>query len=310
MRKTTRRGFLARTGIGMGAAMPASISLLGQEGEAGWIDSHVHVWDANRADYPISERFAERDIAPAVFAPADLERHQEGTGVNRTVLIQMSFFEFDNSYMLDVIENAPQRYRGVAIVDESQAGVADEMRRLASGGVRGFRLYAFPDRVVDWPESKGIRTMWETGAEEGLAMCCLTDPDALPVVHQLAKRHPDTRVVIDHFARIGMRGEVDPAQLDQLLAFADLPQVFVKVSAFYALGRKVPPYTDLGPTIRKLRDGFGSSRLMWGSDCPYQVQGDHSYAASVDLVTKKLDFLNDEEIEDLMQGTAETVFFS
>ena len=84
----------------------------------------------------------------------------------------------------------------------------------------------------------------------------------------------------------------------------------MKTSAFYALGKKKPPYTDLAPMIRQLRDAYGSGRLMWASDCPYQVQGEHTYAASVGLVQDKIDFLSAEEKNDLMKNTAEKVFFS
>ena len=141
-------------------------------------------------------------------------------------------------------------------------------------------------------------------------MCCLTDPAALPVVHRMTENFPDTPVVVDHFARIGMRGTVDQAELDQLLALADFPNVHLKVSAYYALGKKAPPYTDLAPMFRQVRDAFGSERLMWGSDCPYQVQGDHSYEASLALVTEKLDFLSDAEKTDILRNTAETLFFT
>lgn len=307
MKVSSRRRFLAASGAL--AAQPLVSHVMAEEAPR-WIDSHVHVWDANREKYPISKNFDESSIAPAVFAPGDLEKEQASTGVSRTVLIQMSFFEFDNSYMLDVIAARPDRYRGVAIVDESQPDVAATMKRLARGGVRGFRLYAFPDRVAKWEASEGIRRMWKTGGEEELAMCCLTDPSSLPVIDRMTARYPDTPVVIDHFARIGMRGEINREHLDQLLALSRYPNVRVKVSAFYALGKKAPPYSDLGPMIRELRDAFGSERLMWGSDCPYQVQGEHRYRASVDLVTNGLDFLSGKEIDDLMRNTAEGVFFS
>jgi len=230
--------------------------------------------------------------------------------VTRTVLIQMSFYQYDNSYMLDVIQSDPDRYRGVGIVDESVAGVGRRMKELGGKGVRGFRLYAFPDRTKDWADSTGIQEMWKVGGEEGLAMCCLTDPVSLPVIRTMCEKYPDTTVVIDHFARIGAKGTIDPGELDQLLALAAFKNVYVKTSAFYALGLKTPPYTDLVPMIRRLRDAYGSGRLMWGSDCPYQVQGEHTYAASVALVQEKLDFLSTEEKRNIMKVTAEKVFFS
>ncbi len=290
----------------MNEALQAETDLSGKN----WIDAHVHVWSQDRTLYPISANFADKDIDPPIYSPEDLAADQKGTGVARTLLIQMSFFEFDNSYMVDVIKSDPDRYRGVAIIDHEQPGTLEVMTSLKEFGVGGFRLYAFPDKVKKWDASQGLQTMWKAGAETGQAMCCLSDPAAIPAIKAMCKKYPDTNVVIDHFARIGVTGEIDQAHLDQLLALAEFPNVYVKISAFYALGKKAPPYTDLGPMIKQLRDAYGSGRLMWASDCPYQVQGDHSYSASVDLITKKLDFLSAEEIENMMRGTAEGLFFS
>ncbi len=308
MNTPTRRRFL--TASGSLALAPLLARAAGESVPEGLIDSHVHVWTGDKSKYPLSANFSEKDMDPAVFTPEDLFAEQKGTGVTRTVLIQMSFYEFDNQYMLDAIEAHPDRFRGVAIVDASVAGVGDRMKALAAKGVRGFRLYAFPDKVATWAKSDGIQEMWKVGAEEGLAMCCLTDPASLPVIQEMCRKYPGTPVVIDHFARVGMTGEVDQKQLDQLLALAKFEHTRVKTSAFYALGKKAPPYTDLAPMFRQVRDAFGSKRLMWGSDCPYQVQGDHSYAASVALVQEKLDFLSSEEKADIMMGTAEKLFFA
>lgn len=307
MNSFTRRSFLTTTGA---TAAASAISVHADDISEGAIDAHVHVWTRDRGAYPISENFSEKEMNPPHFPPATLFAEQEGTGVTRTVLIQMSFYEFDNSYMTDQIAAHPDRFRGVGIVDHEETNVAEKMVGLKEKGVRGFRLYAFPDRVAKWGGSDGIQTMWKTGAEEGLAMCCLTDPGALPVVHGMCEKYPDTTTVIDHFARIGMRGEVDQGELDQLLALADFENVYVKTSAFYALGKKAPPYTDLGPMFQQVRDAFGSGRLMWGSDCPYQVQGEHTYEASVALVEEGLEFLSEKEKEDIMKHTAEKVFFS
>jgi predicted TIM-barrel fold metal-dependent hydrolase len=84
----------------------------------------------------------------------------------------------------------------------------------------------------------------------------------------------------------------------------------VKLSAFYALGAKKSPYDDLIPTIRRLLDAFGPERLMWATDCPYQVQEGHTYADSIGLIRGRLDGLSDSDRDWLLRRTAERVFFS
>lgn len=307
MNSPTRRAFLGTAATSLGLPLPGNRAVAGL-GPA-WIDSHVHVWTDEWATYPISRNFLDHEPAPATFLPRELLAVQEGTGVTRTVLVQMSFYEFDNSYMLDVMREFPGRFGGIGIVDSSLKNVAQQMRTQAGRGVRGFRLYAFPDRTAKWKDDKGNATMWRTGAEENLAMCCLTDPKSLADIRAMCERFPETPVVIDHFARIGMTGEIVESDLEQLLGLADFPKVHVKVSAYYALGKKAAPYTDLLPMIRRVRDAFGSERMMWGSDAPFQVQDPHTYAASLALITEHCDFLSEEEKSNVLRNTAETLFF-
>src|SRR5262249_17380213 len=94
-----------------------------------------------------------------------------------------------------------------------------------------------------------------------------------------------------------------------LCGLARHKQVAVKVSAFYALGKKAPPYEDLRPMIRRVVEAFGTARLMWASDAPYQVVPPHTYRASLELVRDKLAFLKDEGRANLLRRTAERVFF-
>ena len=49
---------------------------------------------------------------------------------------------------------------------------------------------------------------------------------------------------------------------------------------------------------------------MWATDCPYQVQGEHTYRDSIELVRSRLDFLSAEDRASLLHKTAERVFFS
>jgi predicted TIM-barrel fold metal-dependent hydrolase len=141
-------------------------------------------------------------------------------------------------------------------------------------------------------------------------MCPLINPDMLPSVDRMCLRHPDTPVVIDHLARIGADGVIRDGDIRLLCGLARHRHVHVKVSAFYALGRKTAPYTDLVPMIRRIFEDFGPRRLMWASDSPFQVQEGHTYASSIALVRDKLPFLSPEDREWLLAKTAQSVFFT
>ncbi|MEQ1830496.1 MAG: amidohydrolase family protein, partial [Pirellula sp.] len=104
-------------------------------------------------------------------------------------------------------------------------------------------------------------------------------------------------------------GTIESKQLDDLCKLAQFENVYVKTSAFYALGLKRPPYTDLGPMIQRLVKEYGASRLMWASDCPYQIGTGHSYAESIALIRDKLEFLSESDKRWMLRGTAEKVFF-
>lgn len=275
-----------------------------------YVDAHVHVWTSDTHRYPLAPGFSRKDMVPASFTPAELFAHCRPSGVGRIVLIQMSFYQFDNRYMLDAIAQHPGVFRGVAIVDETKPNVRETMKTLAGQGVRGFRLYADKTKVAGWRHSDGMKKMWSYGADAGLSMCLLADPEALPEVQRMCYAYSRTPVVIDHFARIGMKGSVRQEHLDRLCRLADFPHTHVKTSAFYALGEKKAPYTDLAPLVHRLRSAYGASRLMWGSDCPFQVQKGHTYANSIALIRDRLTFLTDEDKRWMLHGTAEKVFFA
>ena len=99
-----------------------------------------------------------------------------------------------------------------------------------------------------------MAAMWECGAEQNLAICLLINPADLPVVDKMCRKFPETPVVIDHFARIGIDGIVGPSDLDNLCKLSEQKNVSVKTSAYYALGKKKAPYLDLAPMFRRLLD--------------------------------------------------------
>ncbi len=307
----SRREFIQTSAVGSFAigSLYATKSLNGAQDQANWIDAHVHVWTPNTKKYPLADSFKISDMVPASFTPAELFSHCKPQGVAKVVLIQMSFYRFDNHYMLDCMQEHPGVFAGVGILDESKSDVVSEMKSMGAKGVRGFRHYTDKQKASAWKDSAGMKQMWSHAADSGQSICLLTNPDALPLIQAMCERYPKTRVVIDHFARVGVSGTINPIDLDNLCQLSKFENVFVKTSAFYALGMKKAPYTDLGPMIQRVVREFGVNRLMWASDCPYQVVGGHNYADSIGLIRDRLDFLSKEDKEWMLRGTAEKVFF-
>lgn len=275
--------------------------------DSGWVDSHVHVWTNDLASFPIIDRFEASDMVPPSFLPAELLGHARPAGVSRIVLVQMSYYGSDNSYMLEAMRTAPDTFGGIGIVDPS-AEPAKAMKELAEHRVRGFRIQPHDATPDAWLDTPGATEMWRCASEESLAMCALINPPFLNSLKRKLREFPDTPVVIDHFARIGIDGQIRREEFDLLCSLAQWPNVNVKISAYYALGKKQAPYTDLGDMIHKVMEKFTPERCMWGSDAPYQVLEGHTYADSIALLTDHMR-LSDSDKEAVLRGTATRLFF-
>src|SRR5690349_14697189 len=101
--------------------------------EACGVDTHAHVFSR---DAP--------SVAGARYRPTYEATLQDwmslwpAAGVTHGVVVQPSFFGFDNTEMLRAVAANPGRLRGVAVVDPQ---ISDEsLAQLQAGGVRAIRL--------------------------------------------------------------------------------------------------------------------------------------------------------------------------
>ncbi len=275
-----------------------------------YIDAHCHVWTPDIAHYPLAEGFKVEDMKPASFTAEELLKLCVPNGVGRVNLIQMSYYQFDNSYMLDMIKLYPDRFVGTAIIDPLGKAPAQAMADLKPKGVRAFRIQPQFSKLppARWLEPAGYQAMFAAAPKLKMALSCLIDPSGFAEVERMAKQFPATTIIIDHIGRIGVDGTIRDEDVEALCALAFYPRVMVKIGAFYALGKKTPPYLDLGPLIKKVVQAFGPDRCMWETDCPFQVVKD-TYADSIALIRDKLDFLTPEQKNWLLYRTAERLLF-
>lgn len=125
---SSRRQFCSLTSAALVASLAASQKMtFGQSNDGdGWIDAHVHVWTPNVQKYPLDAAFSVADMQPASFTPDQLLAYTRPSGVDRIVLIQMSFYGLNQDYMFDCLHTYPGVFSAVALIDHKSPSVEQQ----------------------------------------------------------------------------------------------------------------------------------------------------------------------------------------
>lgn len=270
------------------------------------IDSHVHVWA--RKD---SRAAAEYPFAHGANVPAALDASVEAlltrmrtNQVARTVLIQVIHYKWDNRYLLHCLRRYPEKFAGVCRVNPEDPDAPDTLSELTEQGCRGVRLSPAADASGDWIRGPLMPALWQRCAELRVPMTLLLPVSRLADVRPLIERNPHLTVVIDHMADCPV-GDAD--SLKKLTAMAQFPRVFVKATHLWSLSKQPYPYADAQELVARVRDAFGSGRMMGGTDWPIRSEL-CDYAQRLALYRGSMTFLNAKEREDLLGRTAQRIW--
>lgn len=147
-----------------------------------FIDSHVHLWTSDISAYPLAAGTKIEDMSPLDFRASEYLPHAKPRGVGRAVLIQMSFYGFDNRFIVDTIANHPSRFVGVAVVDESSTELEQELDYLQSRGVVGLRLSTLSLNTHSWLQHQATLHLLHEAQDRGLIagfLCSVADLAAI-----------------------------------------------------------------------------------------------------------------------------------
>ena len=81
------------------AGLATAASSAAADKASSFIDAHVHVWTPDTVGFPHDPRHAGRQYKPDSFTPEQLLAVAKPAGVSRIVLIQMSFYQFDEALL-------------------------------------------------------------------------------------------------------------------------------------------------------------------------------------------------------------------
>jgi predicted TIM-barrel fold metal-dependent hydrolase len=178
-------------------------------------------------------------------------------------------YRYDASYALEVHRQHPGRFGLVKPVDPSDPAVAETIADwAATPGTIGIRLMMNRGVSTD-PTDPGIHRVLTAAARHSLPVNLMCT-GRLEQAAQMAQRHPDTQLVIDH---LGLPQPQEPpapaepfADLPKLLALAAYANVGVKVSGACTLSHEPFPYPDIWDPLWRIFDAFGFDRCLWGTD--------------------------------------------
>ena len=233
-------------------------------------DSHAHVW-AQKGSDPAWR--PELDFHPDTVAPIEqLLVDLDAAGVADAVLVQPSVYAFDDTYLRRSIAIAPDRLRGVMLVDPLDPDAAEAIKATAlDRRVTGLRMLPLrSDRGWFGP---GAERIWKTAAELALTMTFLVRPDQIPAVAPWAQRFLMSPLSSTISADRDLAEGRGPVAIAELLALASLPNVYVKLSAFGSVNAAGHFSTRPGPGwLPMVTEAFGVDRVMWGSDYPWVLE--------------------------------------
>ena len=269
------------------------------------IDCQVHCYERNRPERP----WVGYLQGPDEVTGDDMVAAMDEVGVAGAILISpFAMYRYDASYALEVYEKHPTRFGLIRPFNPHSDSIPEEIAEwTGTPGVVGARIMLSAEPFeADHP---GINQIVASAGEAGVPvnMMCST---RLELFGELARRHPNTQLVIDH---LGIAQPPEPpapdepfADLPKVLALADLDNVVIKISGAGTLSHEPFPYPDIWEPLRQIFDAYGFDRCMWGTDWT-RATNLLNYQQGVECF-RVTDQLSDSERSVLMGGSLTKIY--
>ena len=178
---------------------------------AGAVDAHCHVFGPGD-EFPYAP---ERKYTPCDASKAQLFALRDHLGFARNVIVQATCHGADNRALVDALQAAQGKARGVATVKRS---ITDEaLQHLHAAGVRGVR-FNFVKRLVDFTPKDELMEIAARIKPLGWHVVIYFEAVDLPELWDFFTSLPTT-VVVDHMGRPDVSKGVDSDEFGLFLQF-------------------------------------------------------------------------------------------
>ena len=328
--RTSRRDFLqgvAGAAVASATALPLpSCKGTGRRGPVDSsstppvVDTHMHVWanDPERFPFPHPYDTSFRHVnVPHEATARMLLDDMDSCGVTHSVLVQVIYHGWDNSYVAECVRSHPDRFVGHGLIDPTDPRVAERLEYwVKEHGLAGMRFSAIYYRDGakggdGWIDSPAHDRAWRKARDLGAVFNFFLAPDQIPRLERMLTRHPEVTVCIDHLAQMDLSVENPEPQMRLLLSLAKHDNVRVKISELTSVAGTTYPFRESYSHLKRVYEAFGPDRLLWGTGYPGAARGSYgrpTLEEELALVRDELPFLDDEAREKMLGRNAALVW--
>ena len=249
----------------------------------GATDCHHHIFDP---------RFPRPNGRQGIWGTvADYRLLLRRLGLSRSVITSPQSYGFDNSCLVDALDNLGATTRGVAAV---KLDVSDqELARLHTHGVRGIRLYLIGDAPTP-PELFNAYAERIASLGWHIQMVAVQG-DALVAAESALAKLP-CALVVDHFGYVSQPEGIGHPSMDSLRRLLDTGRVYVKLSAPYITSRVGQPAYDDVDEVALALVRHAPERMLWGTDWPHPLVTTDPKPDDASMLDKLLLWAPDERV--------------
>jgi predicted TIM-barrel fold metal-dependent hydrolase len=326
--RTVAKVFRARDGQDVGGAV------LFDRNDNGWSglrDVRFRVGNYGRMDFTIDGEDYHSQYMPVgmqqIVAPPELMLAQMiYAGVDHCVLQAGWGYGAMNDYNAFAQNQYPDKFTALLNVEEPRAYTHEGLRELERAskqlGLKGvyFALDAYARHGFDSHfDDERMDAFWAVINAANLPVFievnATPDYDKASYIanivrlHGLMKRYPSIRWVLVMGPPVGYFGKTGTWEFpDEVEAAFRHDNLLLEVMFPITWGGEWDyPYPEAQNLIRDMRDKFGATKLVWGSDMP-NVERFCTYRQSLDYVRRYCPFLTGREKDAILGGNLEELF--
>ena len=277
------------------------------------IDTHVHIWDLEKAAYPWLK--GDSSILNRTWRIDEIENERKDAGVCAGVLVQASGNLEDTALMLETAGKTDWIHGVVAwlpLTDPIATKKLLEERFLKEKYFKGVRHQVHDEKDPGWLLQPGVLESLELLAAYKIPYDVVGIlPVHIETVLKVAQQIPELRMVFDHLNWPPLSTKERFGSWGELMKIAALHKnLYAKISGLGTasgnfLGRTAD---DIKPYVEFVLGHFGTDRCFCGGDWPVSMLANNyvkTWQITKDIVK---DLVNDEERDKIFFSNANSFY--